>query len=581
MSAPSAAFAAAFAAHRAGRLAEAEAAYAAVPADDPNARDALHLRGLALLGLGRGEEGTALLERAVALNPASALYRSNLLVALETRGARALAARIAREGGEIRLDAGDALGARTWYRRACALDPFDIVTIHDQALAASLHGDGEEAARWFARAVRSRPDLDACRAGLVNATRAIGRHDRALTVARDWAARDPANPTARVELGNCRKHLGEIGAAEAEYRRAIAADPGAKVAWFNLAVTLGDHHAHLRAIPAYRAAARLDPGDATTRFNLAHDLLIVGRWEEGWAEFEHRLDDGTLVPDRGRPRWRGGDPAGRTILFQGEQGHGDTLQFIRYAPLIAALGARVVVECQPALVRLAARVPGVAAAHPPGAARDFDLVLPMMSAPFEFGTRPDTVPARVPYLDPDPVDRARLGSRLPEAPVRIGLVWAGEPRPDQPRLHRADKRRSVPLADLAPVWRTAGAAFVSLQLGAARDQLRDLPQGAPIVDVMDDVRDFADTAALVAELDLVIAVDTSVAHLAGGLGVPVWLLSRYDGCWRWLLDREDSPWYPGARVFAQAAPGDWGGVIDRVARALPEFVAHVVSSRAS
>lgn len=580
MGAPSPIFAAALEAHRSGRPAEAEVLYASVPGGDPNAVDALHLRGLALFALGRAEEGTASLERAVEVRPGSALYRSNLMIAWERGGARARSARVAREGGEIRLDAGDAAGAAPWYRRAVALDPADVVAIHDHAHASTLLGDAAGAARSFGRAARLRPDLDACRARLIDALFAAGRREEARGEAEDAVRRRPGDAVFRLSLANCLKALGDFRGAEDGYRRTLVLDPAQATAWFNLGVTLADRHAHVDAVVPHRRAVRLSPGDSTVHYNLAHELLLLGLWDEGWAEFERRLDDG-LVPDRGRPRWNGEDPAGRTILLYGEQGHGDTLQFIRYAPMIAARGARVLVECPSALVRLMTRVVGVSAAHPLGTASDFDLVLPMMSAPFVFGTTLGTVPAAVPYLRVDEVDRLRFAGRIPTDGVRVGLVWAGEPRPDQPRLHSADKRRSVPLAALAPLWSARGARFVSLQLGAARDQLRDLPPGVDVRDVMEGVRDFADTAAMVADLDLVITVDTSVAHLAGGLGVPIWLLSRYDGCWRWLFGREDSPWYPGARVFAQSAPGDWAGVVARVARSLPEFVARATTSRAT
>jgi len=581
LSGPSPAFSAAFDLHRAGRLAEAEAAYAVLPRDDPNIIDTVHLRGLALVALGRGEEGTACLERAVGLRPGSALFRSNLSIALERAGRRARATDVTRAGADLRLDGGDAAGAALWYRRVLALDPTDIRAIHDLAHASALLGDRAGAARGFGRAVVLRPDLDACRVRLVEALFVAGRFVEARDAAIAAIGCRPDDPALRLGLANSLKALGNPLAAEEGFRRVSTLDPASTVAWFNLGVTLADRHAHKEAIVAHRRAVRLNPRDSVGRYNLAHECLIAGRWDEGWAEFEHRLDDGLLVPERGRPRWRGEDPAGRTILFFGEQGLGDTLQFARYAPMIAARGARVVVECPRPLVRLMSRVEGVSAVYPPGGATEFDLILPMMSAPFVFGTTPATVPASIPYLRPDEADRRRFARRLPEGGARVGLVWAGEPRPDQPRLHLADKRRSVPLAEFAPLWGVPGVRFVSLQLGAARDQLRDLPSGAPIVDVMDDVRDFADTAALAVDLDLLVAVDTSVVHLAGGLGVPIWLLSRYDGCWRWLEGREDSPWYPGARVFAQTAPGDWAGVIARVAAALPEFVSSVANSRST
>ncbi|XKH38535.1 hypothetical protein ACIU1J_25365 [Azospirillum doebereinerae] len=272
--------------------------------------------------------------------------------------------------------------------------------------------------------------------------------------------------------------------------------------------------------------------------------------------------------------WRGEPLNGATILLHAEQGHGDTLHFVRYAPLVAAQGGRVVLAVQPALKRLVAGMPGVAAVYALTEAFPApDLHCPLLSLPRLLGTELDTIPSGIPYLHPPAAAVGKwLGQPLPGAGLRVGLVWSGDPRPSLLRANLTDRRRSMTLRDLAPLAEVPNLRFVSLQMGGPAAQLADPPAGMDIHDPMGAVTDFADTAALVLRLDLVITVDTSVAHLVGALGKPVWVLSRYDGCWRWLQDRDDTPWYPTMRLFRQTVSGDWTTVGRRVADALHKLV---------
>jgi hypothetical protein len=262
------------------------------------------------------------------------------------------------------------------------------------------------------------------------------------------------------------------------------------------------------------------------------------------------------------------------LLLHAEQGLGDTLQFCRYAPLAAAR-ARVVLEVQAPLARLLSSLPGVSQVIARGEALPaFDAQAPLLSLPRAFGTTIETVPARVPYLAADPDQAAAWGRRLAALPgLKVGLCWAGEPRAGFPELAAIDARRSISLAALAPLAKVAGVSFVSLQKGAPAAQAADPPPPMALFDYTAELADFADTAALVENLDLVISVDTSVAHLAGAMARPVWLLNRFDTCWRWLLDRQDSPWYPTLRLFRQTTPGDWTSVIADLRQAL-----HILAS---
>jgi hypothetical protein len=269
------------------------------------------------------------------------------------------------------------------------------------------------------------------------------------------------------------------------------------------------------------------------------------------------------------------DLAGQTVLLTHEAGYGDTLQFCRYVPLLAARGARIALAVPVALQRLLAAQGWGIEMVPAGAAwPHHDWHCPMMSLPRAFGTTLAAVPAASPYLAADPALVATWAARLPGGPgLRVGLVWAGQARPWLPGFSTVDRRRSTSLAQFAPFAAVAGARFISLQAGASASEARNPPPGLALHDPMPEVADFADTAAIIANLDLVVSVDTSVTHLAGALGKPVFLLDRYDNCWRWMSGRDDSPWYPTLRIFRQARIGDWAPVMQQVAAALTEFAA--------
>jgi hypothetical protein len=274
------------------------------------------------------------------------------------------------------------------------------------------------------------------------------------------------------------------------------------------------------------------------------------------------------------------------VLLHAEQGFGDSIQFIRYAPLVAQRGGHVIVQCQPGLETLLAGVEGISQIITRDEPLpDFDLHCPLMSLPWVFATRLDTIPAAIPYLRANTEKVAHWRERLAREQstsgetgpsrcdtLKIGLVWAGEARPHRPHVNRINRRRSMSLSQFAPLAQVPGVAFISLQKGKSAEQAQTLPPGMRLLDWTAELNDFADTAALIEALDLVISVDTSVAHLAGALGKPVWLLNRFDTCWRWLLDRSDSPWYPTMRLFRQPQPGAWAPVIAEVREQLKLLV---------
>ncbi|HEY0836070.1 MAG TPA: tetratricopeptide repeat-containing glycosyltransferase family protein [Azospirillum sp.] len=380
-----------------------------------------------------------------------------------------------------------------------------------------------------------------------------GRHDRAETVLRQVAAARPDYLPARVELSRVLQRMNRYGEAVSVLQRLTARQPALGKLIFNMANAIRNDGDVDTAITTFRRAVRLDPDSAEMHVGLGLALLQTGAWEEGFAEYEWRrtrqeFEDG--MRSAGRPLWDGGDVAGRTIVLLGEQGAGDAIHFVRYAALLADRGATVKVNCHPPLRRLLASATGVheIVERNLGA---FDAADLMMSLPMRFGTRPDSVPAPIPYLRP-PTDRP---VRLPDTGrPRVGLVWAGNP------AHVRDHWRTIGFAELSPVLDVGGVDFYSLQKGAGAqaDHSRVTSLGAAL-------HDFADTAAIIDQLDLVIAVDTSVAHLTGALGKPLWLLLARNADWRWLRDREDTPWYPTARLFRQQRLGEWGDVVARVA----------------
>jgi tetratricopeptide (TPR) repeat protein len=373
--------------------------------------------------------------------------------------------------------------------------------------------------------------------------------------------------------------LGDMAAAIAEFRRAAVLTPDEGGVWTNLGMALKVENRFEEAVAAHDRAVACAPDDPRLRLNRAVALLRAGRMAEAWPDYEFRLAArrGLNLPmERLLPAVDGLDLAGRTVLAWHEEGFGDTLQFGRYLPLLAARGARVLARLPAELLRLFAGMPGVGLLEPGAALPPFDWHVPVFSLPRAFATTLESIPADIPYLHVPPMQAAAWGKRLAEAlprgALRVGLVWGGQARPWLPWFTTLDARRSMALATLAPLAAMPGVALVSLQMGKPAAELRQLPRGMALHDPMGDVTDFADTAAIIANLDVVVSVDTSVVHLAGALGNRVLLLDRYDSCWRWLSGREDSPWYPGLRILRQPVPGDWAPVVRRAVGVLAEMV---------
>jgi len=549
---------------------------------DRNFLEAYSNRAILLAALGRRDDALESYRQALRIAPDEPvlLFNYGNLLKDAGRGDEALAAYDAAlkarpDAAEIHLERADVLRemkrydeALASYDRALSLRGGDVEALCNRGLALDALGRHGEAVESYDRALALRPDeaivLRNRGCALIN----LKRLDEALAAFDAILTRHPQDAEAHYNRGNVLLQQERFADALASYDAALAVRPDLAEAHNNHGLALKELDRFDDSAASHRRAYAHDPGHVEARWNEALMQLLTDDYEHGWAGYEWRWHKEPLIRawrDFPQPLWRGEPISGRTILIHSEQGLGDTIQFSRYVPLVAATGARVIFEVQPPLLRLMQGLGGAEVIARSDALPDFDWQCPLLSLPLAFGTRIETIPADIPYLHAA-ADLARgwtqrLGAKRRP---RIGLAWAGSTD------HRNDHNRSIALAKFLPLL-DVDADVVSLQkiVRPGEDALLAL---RGILNVGDALGDFADTAALVAQLDLVISVDTSVAHLAGALGVPVWLLVTHIPDWRWLIGRDDSPWYPSARIFRQDAARDWDAVVARVKRALADVV---------
>jgi tetratricopeptide (TPR) repeat protein len=539
-----------------GAIVEAEELYREILELKPRHFDALKWLGELALQTGRPQEGSDLLKKALAVNAKQAPVHSNLAYALNAQQRYTEGLASADRALALQPNFPDALNNRG-NALAGLNRSLDALAAFDRAIASMP----EAAPFWNNRACLLR---DMGRAG-----DALADLDHALALRPDYAA-------AWSNRGNVLADMNRPQEAEHSYRRALELAPAFVDAWSNLGLAQSDLDQHAQALSSYERALALDPGSVETRWNQSLCLLRMGQFEAGWRQYESRWERARIKAARrgfAQPLWLGDFPIdGKTILLHAEQGLGDTLQFCRYAALVSKLGAKVVLEVPSSLMRLMTTLDGVGQLVEAGQPLPpFDCHCPLLSLPLAFRTDEASIPASTPYLFADTEAVRAWGERIDaqaDRRLKVGLVWAGENRSHVAELRRIDERRSIALERFAPVVEVPGVCFFSLQKGAAASQLAGSALSGCVVDYTEDLHDFADTAALVANLDLVISVDTSTAHLAGALGKPVWILNRFDTCWRWLLERSDTPWYPHARLFRQPALGDWDSVMRATHEAL-------------
>ncbi|GLR88236.1 tetratricopeptide repeat protein [Bradyrhizobium iriomotense] len=535
-----------------GRLAEAEDTYRQVIARDPAHRGVWLNLGNVLSDQKKLDEAVTAYRRALESAPEDPGLICNLGAALYRKG--------------------ELEEAIVHYRHATVLDPDNLPALRLLGLVLHEAGHLHQAAATYQRTVARDPDdhvvisnLGACLCELGLFEEAIEACERALALKADHAP-------AHTNLGIIFEKQGRVEAAVAAHRRAVAADPAYAKGHANLAVALRNAGEIDAALAASREAIALDPEQPLAQYNHAHFLLMNGDFASGFEAYQWRrrcktLSDGD--PTFSEPEWQGEPLGGRRLLLFAEYGLGDALQFVRYLPMVVRMGGSIILQVQPALaslLRTMADVTVIARGEP---LPPFDVQLPLMSLPRVFGTTLDTIPAEVPYLHPDPARLSRWRAALDGVSAfKVGVVWAGNPR------HKGDAQRSLSAEEVLPRLITPGVQLYSLQKEPREVDVPVLAAlGTDIIDLAPALGDFSDTAAAVAALDLVIAVDTSVAHLAGALGHPVWMLLPYALDWRWLRDREDSPWYPTTRLFRQRRPREWDDPLMRMSAALAVLAA--------
>ncbi|MGH8783137.1 tetratricopeptide repeat protein [Paraburkholderia sp.] len=549
-------FQSAFDAHQAGRLKEAEDGYRQVLEHEPRHADALHLLGLIHSLRGDTARAEALIREALSYyeNPVFLCNLANVFL------------------DQARHEEAEALS-----RRALELDPYYFLAHHRLGTALMGMKRPADAEAAFRRALDIDPRSPDALNNLAMTLSEMGRHGEAEAAYLRALEIDPHHVHALYNLGLRLLRADRFDEAAPAFTRALAVDPTHADAANNLGTALSAMGRLREAEAAYRDVIARNPTFADAHWNLAILLLKQGRYAEGWPHGEFR-NHPQLRPDVPRPaytQWRGEPLHGKSLAIWPEQGNGDYIQFARYVPLLKARGAaRITLICPAPLKPLFATLDGVdEIATVPSAVAPHDYWSFLMSLPLHCGTTVDTIPAQRPYLRVLPERlgrwRNRLPARGPQHRLRVGLVWRGFAG------HQHDGVRSLPgLATLAPLWWVPGATFVSLQKDESPNEVMLAGTHLPLVRLGPDIADFADTAAIVSELDLVVCVDTAVAHLAGALGKPCWvMLSKHWTDWRWLRDRDDSPWYPNVRLFRQTRHGDWRDVVERIAIALRERIA--------
>jgi tetratricopeptide (TPR) repeat protein len=603
--------------HRRGELSEAEALYRQVLAHRPDDFNALHLTGVLMQQRGRSSEALALIGAALAANADAAPAHCNygLVLAALGRHDEALAAydralALKTDYAEAHNNRGNALRslgrleeALDSLKRAIALRPdYADALINRARLLRRLERPQEALAAYHAALARNPGNAELLleRGNLHYAARrfteALADYDKTISLRPDFAEAHNNRGNTLGELGLRQEALDAFGRAlalKADYaeaynnrgnvqlelnrpEQALADYDSALVLKADDAGTLtnrGSALRHLNRFDEARAslnrAIALNPELAEAYWNRSLVCLACGDFAQGWRDYEWRWRRNTaeMVPrDFAAPQWRGEDLTGKTILLHAEQGFGDSIQFIRYLPLVLVRGGRVVLEIPDALRPLIA-ADNIATVSRGAPLPPVDYHCPLMSLPLAFATTPASVPAQVPYLHAPVARLEKWRARLPpsEAP-RVGLTWSGKPS------HKNDHNRSIPLAQLAPLLALPGVQFVSLQKEVRDADRAALTQFPALLRLDAALGDFADTAAAVACLDLVIAVDSAVAHLTGAMGKPLWLMLPAIGDWRWMTARADSPWYPSARLFRQPMGDDWTGTIAHLARELALFM---------
>jgi len=562
-----------------GRLDEALASYDAAVRFKSDYAEAHCNRGSALQDLGRPGDALAAYDAALRLMPDLAEAHCNRGTSLKDLGRldEAVAAcdaalRIKPDLAEAHFNRGNALKQLGFLEQALASYDVGLRIRPDYAEAHYNRGNVlkerrqfDDALASYDAALRINPNYAEAQFNRATVLKELGRGDEALAAYDAVLPIKPDDAEVHYNRGNVLHDLGRVDEALAAYDTALRLVPDYLETHVNRGNTLNASGRLDEALTAYEAALRIQPDLAVAHYNSGLVHLVAGRFAEGWRGYEYRWQvegvQGGQRRHEDHPLWQWESANGRTMLLWSEQGLGDAIQFVRYVPTLVQLGWRVVLEVPSPLTRLFAGIAGATVVAVGDALPPFDVQCPLLSLPLMFATTIDTIPPPLPYLRPREDAVAKWSSRLPLDGLRVGIVWQGDPR------HRNDRNRSFHPERFARLGTLPGVHLISLQKEASVDQLARSSPEAGIRTLGPDyaVGDFLDTAAVIMALDLVIGADTSVVHLAGTLGRPVWVALPTVSDWRWLRERDDSPWYPTMRLFRQTKRGDWDGVFDRIA----------------
>ena len=542
-----------------GHLDAAVASYRIAVKIRPDFAEAYNNLGTALKDLGQLDGAVTNYRLALKIKPDYAEAYNNLGTALKDLG---------------QLD-----GAVTNYRLALKIKPDYAEAHYNLGNVLKELGQFDGAVESYRRALELKPDFANVYSNLGGALKETGQYEGALWNYRRALELEPGSAEAHNNLGIILKETGQLNDALSCYRRAVEIKPSYAEAHYNLGNVLKELEQFDGAAESYRHALYFKPDFADASFNLSLLLLALGQYAEAWPMHEARYhstnfkESQVILPKVTFTQWQGESLVGKSLVIWPEQGFGDEIQFARYIPLLKTRGvSRLTLVCKPPLKELLETLEDVDTVIPYSEAATLpyhDYWTFPLSLPLHFATTVENIPAKLPYLSAPPERLNRWRTRLPAGCLKVGLVWKGS------AIHKNDANRSLPsLSTMANLWCTPKVTFVSLQKGQGELEAATPPNGQPILHLGSEIMDFADTAAIVAQLDLVICIDTSIAHLAGALGKPCWVLLPVIGTdWRWLRDRMDSPWYPGVmRLFRQTKAGDWATTINEVANALETWV---------
>lgn len=540
--------------YQAGQIREAEKICKDIYCTDPEYSPALHLLGMVAYQRGRYDVAVNLMGAAIQIQSDVAFYH--------------------RDMGNVFLSQNKIDESILCYRNVLRLNPNFVETYYLLSVALVKKDLLDEAMQSLVIALKLRPDYtDALyQAGFILGKQ--NKPDEAIACFEKLLEIEPARTEALFALGAALGSIDREDEAIDCYRKVLQIEPDHVYTLNNLGLLLKEQGEIEQAMDTYRSAIEISPDLAGPHWNLSHVLLLTGDFEAGWKEFEWRLrkDDWQKANFRSckAPLWKGESFAGKTLFIHDEQGLGDTIQFARYLPMVKALGGDIIFETQEALIGLFKDFPGIDRLIPRSAdgvlPTDMDFYVPLLSLPAIFNTTLDTIPDTVPYLHAD-ADKTRYWrERLKGPEFKVGIVWAGGPKLSN------DLNRSCRLSQFEPLAKIIGVRVIGIQKGKAAEQVDDLRAGIEMVNYGPELEDFTDTMDLIENLDLVISVDTAVAHLAGAMGKPVWILLPFSPDWRWFLKRSDTPWYPSMKICQQKNKGDWASVFDRVRKDLYALV---------